>query len=421
MKCKPWSWLIAAVLMLLAAGCQASVAPTPGGSQIQANDGAPQAALTISASQSPQPPAWNCDDPFADATLRFRVDYWNKTDFCQHSVPLSEFRSGGPPPDGIQPIDHPSFVNQVDGDHWLGEEWPVIAFEYQGQARAYPLAMLILHEIVNDEVAGLPVAVTYCPLCNAAIVFHRQVENEILDFGTSGNLRNSDLVMYDRQTQSWWQQLTGQAVVGDYTGTQLEFLPSRTLAWGEFKRLFPQGVVLSRDSGIERFRARYGSNPYPGLDSGRSSPFGVAADSRLPPMQRVAAFVLDGSAYAYPFDELEQMLVINDEIQGQAIAVFWQAGTRSAVDSRSMQDSRAVGSSAVYRRLVQGQELVFEPTDSPGVFKDVASGSHWNMLGRAIDGPLAGQQLEQIIAAEHFWFAWSAFQGEVEIRGAEDK
>jgi hypothetical protein len=138
-------------------------------------------------------------------------------------------------------------------------------------------------------------------------------------------------------------------------------------------------------------------------------------------MQRVAAFVLDGSAYAYPFDELEQMLVINDEIQGQAIAVFWQAGTRSAVDSRSMQDSRAVGSSAVYRRLVQGQELFFEPTDSPGVFKDVASGSHWNMLGRAIDGPLAGQQLEQIIAAEHFWFAWSAFQGEVEIRGAEDK
>ena len=157
---------------------------------------------------------------------------WPHTDFSRHTVPLEEIKSGGPPKDGIPSIDAPRFerLNEGAASGWasrIGNTEPVISLVIRDDARAYPLSILMWHEIVNDVVGGTPVTVTYCPLCNSSLVFERMVENRVLDFGTTGKLRNSDLVMYDRQTESWWQQFGGDAIVGVMSGKHLRLVPSR--------------------------------------------------------------------------------------------------------------------------------------------------------------------------------------------------
>jgi hypothetical protein len=154
-----------------------------------------------------------------------------KTDFSRHSVPLHEIVSGGPPKDGIPAIDRPRFVGARAAGRWLDDSEPVMVVEHEGTAKAYPLSILIWHEIVNDRIAGLPVSVTFCPLCNTALVFDRRLDGRVLDFGTTGRLRHSDLVMYDRQTETWWQQATGEGIVGELVGKKLTWIPSNTLSW----------------------------------------------------------------------------------------------------------------------------------------------------------------------------------------------
>ena len=170
------------------------------------------------------------------------------TDFSRRTVEWNEILSGGPPKDGIPAIDVPSYENVADADAWLSERDPVIFFANNGEARAYPLSILMWHEIANDEVGGLPVSVTFCPLCNASIVFNRQLDDEILDFGTTGRLRNSDLIMYDRQSETWWQQFTGEAIVGEHVGRQLNILPSQVISFGDYAARFPEGSVLAATS-----------------------------------------------------------------------------------------------------------------------------------------------------------------------------
>jgi Protein of unknown function (DUF3179) len=149
-----------------------------------------------------------------------------KTDFSKHCVHYSEIFSGGPPKDGIPAIDAPRFVSVSSADTWLKPKEPVIFLQVGNDARAYPIQILIWHEIVNDTVGGVPVAVTFCPLCNTAIAFERTINGRVLDFGTTGRLRFSNLLMYDRQTESWWQQAIGQAIIGQLTGTQLVARPA---------------------------------------------------------------------------------------------------------------------------------------------------------------------------------------------------
>jgi hypothetical protein len=168
---------------------------------------------------------------------------WSRTDFARSSVPWTDILSGGPPKDGIPAIDQPKFeiVSSVKD---LVPNEPVIGLDIAGDARAYPLRVLIWHEIVNDTVGGKPVTVTYCPLCNAALVFERNVEGRLFDFGTTGKLRHSDLVMYDRQTESWWQQFTGEAIIGEMLGTVLPLVPARLESFADFKARHPEGKVL---------------------------------------------------------------------------------------------------------------------------------------------------------------------------------
>lgn len=291
---------------------------------------------------------------------------------------------------------------------WLEDQEPVISLVINENPRAYPLQILIWHEIVNDQLGDVPVVVTFCPLCNTALVFVRpSIDGDLLNFGTSGNLRNSDLVMWDRQTKSWWQQFTGDAIVGDLTGTQLEFLPTAILSWGDFKDKYPDGEVLSRDTGVSR---NYGSNPYAGYDNVNQFPFlfDGKLDDQILPMTRVLGITYQENSTAYTYDRLFNDLVINDSLGDNPIVIFWKTGTASAVDSSSIQDGRDVGTTGVFVRAVEDQQLTFT-SNGDGTFGDDETGSTWDILGESISGPLKGTILTSVPHHDTFWFAWAAF------------
>jgi hypothetical protein len=285
--------------------------------------------------------------PPADPDVAAFVAQGWKTNFARHSVPYEEIKSGGPSKDGIPAIDEPRFVTTTEADRWLEPREPVIALTIGDETRAYPIQVLIWHEIVNDELAGVPVAVTFCPLCNTAIVFDRRVDGRALDFGTTGKLRHSDLVMYDRQSESWWQQFGGEAIVGRYTGTELEHVPARIVSWNQFTREHPDGRVLSRSTGHER---PYGSNPYEGYDELTTRPsFGAGNldDERLAPKERVVYIVRGGQAVAIPFSVLERRRMVRVDVGGHRLVVRWRPNVASALDSPSIASGRDVGAAEV--------------------------------------------------------------------------
>jgi hypothetical protein len=335
---------------------------------------------------------------------------WN-TNWNKHTIQYSELLSGGPPRDGIPSIDAPRFVSPDEAVGWLADNEPVIALEIEGDARAYPLQILIWHEIANDTVGEVPVVVTFCPLCNAAITFDRRLDGQVYEFGTSGLLRNSDLVMYDRTTESLWQQLTGEAIVGDLAGAQLKFLSSSIVSFADFRAAFRDGMVLSRDTGYGR---DYGRNPYVGYDTIGQRPFlfDGEEDGRLPAMERVVAVALGDSDQvvdvAYPLSVLSELGVINDTQGGHDLVVFHAPGASSALDARSIADGADVGATGVFDPNLEGQKLTFRRDGDQIV--DEETGSAWNVLGQAISGPLAGKSLTPIVHADHFWFAWAAFK-----------
>ena len=354
--------------------------------------GPPRSARALAASQA--------------ASVPFGTSEW-KTDFTRHSVPLAEIMSGGPPKDGIPAIDKPEFVTVAAADEWLKSREPVVFFERGGDARAYPLQILIWHEIANDTVSGVPVAITFCPLCNTAITFNRRVGARVLDFGTTGRLRFSDLVMYDRQTESWWQQATGEAIVGELTGAQLTPLPAQIISWDTFKRAFRSGHVLSRRTGHQR---AYGQNPYAGYDNIDSSPFLYRGprDARLRPMERVVTVSLDTDDAAYPFSVLQKVHVVNDTVGGREIVVLFESGVTSVLDQASIAGSRDIGTAAVFDRRVNGRTLMFTWTGDR--VADQQTGSAWSIFGAAEAGPLRGARLTPVVHGQPFWFAWAVFR-----------
>jgi len=334
-----------------------------------------------------------------------------RTDFSRHSVPLDEFASGGPPRDGIPPIDEPRFtpVRQAEGD----DREPVISLEIAGEARAYPIRVLIWHEIVNDEIAGRPIAVTFCPLCNTSIVFRRELDGRQLRFGTTGNLRLSDLVMWDDRTESWWQQFTGEAVVGELTGAQLEQLPSQLVSLGEFRARHPDGVVLTEETGHDR---PYGRNPYTGYDDVDSPPFLLrdrTPDGRLAPKERVVSIENGRSLVAVPFSALRRRAVVDAAVGSARVTVWWSPGTASPLDAEAVAQGRDVGSAVVYDRRLGGRLLAFAPVD--GRIRDDQTGSVWGRDGVAVSGPLAGERLRAVRYDTPFWFAVAAFRPEARI------
>ena len=337
---------------------------------------------------------------------------WPNTNFDKSLVDLDEIMSGGPPKDGIPPIDAPKFVTVESAAEWIDPREPVIAVIVNQDVRAYPLQILTWHEIVNDTVGDTPVSVTFCPLCNASIVFDRRVKSRTLDFGTTGRLRKSDLVMYDRQTESWWQQLSGRAIVGDMAGTVLTRIPASIVAFEDFRKAYPRAKVLSKDTGHTR---SYGANPYAGYDSIDQHPFLFAdpVDPRLPAMERVLNVSIGEVHKLYPFSAFDSHPVINDSVDGVAVVIFSQMGTLSVLDAATIANARTIASATAWRAHSDGQQLEFELRD--GTITDRNTGSQWSLLGRAVSGPLAGTQLEPAPSGVHFAFAWLAFNPDSEI------
>ena len=277
-----------------------------------------------------------------------------KTDFSSCLVRFDEIRSGGPGRDGIPAIDD-VMIKPVSEETSLVSSEPVISLVINGEARAWPLRYLIWHEIANDTLGGMPVSATYCPLCNAAIVFDRRHQDQVLDFGTTGLLRKSDLVMYDRQTETWWQQYTGQAIIGHYTGQELKTLPSRLENWGAFKARHPDGTVMTISDQTQR---PYGANPYRGYDT---SGFPFLYDGDVPediaPLARVV--VVDGKAWSLDFIR-KQTPYMTD-----GLTITWQAGQNSALDKRDITQGRDIGTVTVTKKndiSGQPQDVAYDVT-----------------------------------------------------------
>ncbi|HEX6233919.1 MAG TPA: DUF3179 domain-containing protein [Jiangellaceae bacterium] len=391
-------------LILLLAACVGTEGPDDAGDSATADPGVDSDDRVADAPEPVQlPQAASGPREDVPSALRDMTD----SAFPEPLIDPAEILSGGPPPDGIPAIDTPTFERVSDVD-WLADDEAVLAIEIDGDARAYPYQILTWHEIVNDTVGGIPVAVTYCPLCNSGVGFDRRVGDKVLDFGTSGRLYASNLVMYDRQTESLWPQLTGQAAVGVMTGTQLAFVPVFPVGWRDFREAHPDGWVLSRDTGYSR---DYGRNPYLGYDAdpGRDPLFGAPTDDeRLFPLERVIALEGVGETVAVLRSLVEQAGVLAETVGGQPLVLLFTEGQNSALEAPSVAEGRDIGTVAVFDPTVDGTVLTFAASGD-GRFTDTQTGSSWTIRGRAVDGPLTGEQLAGYPFIDTFWKSWVAF------------
>jgi hypothetical protein len=310
-----------------------------------------------------------------------------------HVVPPNQIVSGGPPPDGIPSIDNPKFVSANEAK-FLSDSSQVIGIYYNNEAKAYPLLILVWHEIVNDVVGGKPIAITYCPLCFSSLGFVREINGQTVTFGTSGKLYNNNLVMYDRLTKSLWSQIWGEAIAGNLTGYILERVPIDVLPWGEWKKLYPNTIVLGTDTGHRR---SYGSDPYGNYYFNSDIYFPLShKDNRLPLKNIVMGISINGTHKAYPTDRLVRG-VIEDSVGGQDVVLL------SVID----ETARA------FNPIVNGKKLTFQYSE--GNFIDNETRTLWNYDGLAISGPLQGKSLARYPVEIDFWFAWAAFYPDTEI------
>lgn len=325
-------------------------------------------------------------------------------------VPIDEIISGGPPPDGIPSLDAPVFVDAATIGDQLEPDEAVVALEINGDARAYPVRVMIWHEIVNDTVGHVPVSVTYCPLCNSAVSYRREVNGVETTFGTSGSLFASALVMYDRLTESLWTHFDGRAVVGMLAGTQLEPLASPLMAWEDFVAAHPDGQVLDwTQTGHSR---DYGRNPYVGYDDAETEPFlfrGIV-DDRERAKQRVVGITLDETSVAYSMallaDSGESATAVT--VGSRDLVILWKPGQASALDASTVEGGEDVGSVGVFVPELDGSPVTLVAQD--GEFLDQETGSRWTIAGVAVEGPLEGSRLERVEHLDTFWFAWSTYR-----------
>ena len=324
-----------------------------------------------------------------------------ETNGVKHLIPLDKIKGGGPPKDGIPSIDDPVFAG-VQDSQFMSNSDTVIGLYINGEARAYPLFILVWHEIVNDTVGGVPVAVTYCPLCYTNQVFERVIGGQEVEFGTSGKLYNSNLLMYDRLTDSYWSQALGLAVKGELTGHELDLVPFDVITWGDWKELYPDTLVLTTDTGHIR---SYATDPYGNYYTEPRIMFPVEhSDDRLHPKEIILGFEEDGVYKAFRQSDAESHVVINDIVGNSSVLVL----------SMYSENSRA------FDRTVDGKILSFEyDADSDKIF-DTLTNSEWNYEGLAVSGDYAGVQLQRIAYSPGFWFEWVAFHPDTLVFNAGD-
>lgn len=319
-----------------------------------------------------------------------------ETNGVKHSIPLDKIKGGGPPKDGIPSIDNPVFVD-VLGSHFMSDSDTVIGLEINGEVKAYPIFILVWHEIVNDKVGETPISVTYCPLCYTNQVFERVINGKEVEFGTSGKLYNSNLLMYDRFTESYWSQALGMAVKGELTGYQLNLIPFDVITWGDWKTLHPDTMVLTTDTGHIR---SYATDPYENYYTEPRIMFPVEhTDDRMHPKEIIIGFNQDNIYKAYKQNDIESNVVINDSIGNTSIVLISLFSENSRVFERTINDN--------VLDFVYVDEKIF----------DTQTNSEWNYNELSLSGEFEGEQLERMPIEPGFWFEWVAFHPETLVYG----
>jgi len=326
-----------------------------------------------------------------------------ETDGVKHSIPLEDIQVGNPNKDGIPSIDEPVFESIYTADQYLDDNGLGLMVEVSGRYRFYPYQILVWHEIVNDTFMGEELLVTFCPLCYTGIVFDREVEGDVLEFGVSGKLWNSNLLMYDRATESYWSQALGEAVVGEKTGTVLEDYPWLIVSWDTFKTNYSSGQVLSRDTGFNR---DYTQDPYEpeGYYESADVWFTLSnEDGRLHAKEFVYGYDTGDFAKAYSEKDVKEIGIINDQVGDEYLLVFWDD---------NLETVRA------FSRQVDGNVLSFEKTDD--FLRDTTTESLWNFDGEAVSGDHRGIGMSTLILEPSFWFSWATSYPQTEIYQTEN-
>ncbi len=298
---------------------------------------------------------------------------------------------GCPGMDCIPSIDDPQFISAEEASSWLKDDDLVLAVEINNQTKAYPFKILTLHEIVNDELAGEPIAATYCPLCRSGFVFSRELGDRTLELGVSGKLYNANLVMYDRNTETYWSQIGGEAIVGPLVPQSLDIITSTITEWGKWTDAHPGTQVLSRETGIYD-PSSYDRNPYSGYEDSSRVGFGTGStDDRLHPKALVYGVSLDGESKAFPEEKIEKENAINDAVGGHPVL---------------MVENQDTGGIEIFSRDINGGTLEFKVEN--GKLLD-SNGNQWSFDGEALEGENKGSKLERIASHGIYWFAWSEF------------
>lgn len=302
--------------------------------------------------------------------------------------------------DAIPPLYNPKFETAEASDGWLSDSDLVLGYADGDEAFAYPVKILNFHEIVRQEVNGRPIIATYCPLCQSGVVYDPTVDGEVLIFGNTSALYESDMVMLDHQTGSYWVQVSGEAIVGELTGTRLTPLPSQTTTWSLWLEQYPNTLVLSRDTGYERNYNRdpFGSSYAESLNRTGNFAFPVsdaARDPRLEPGASVLGVQLGDTVHVYPLEAVRDG-VFNDEGGETAVVIFVRDSTGAAYDA-----------------TLDGERLTFRLERTR--FVDEQTGSEWGMDGTAVSGELEGTQLSPLPSRASLWFAMIASYPDLEL------
>ena len=310
-------------------------------------------------------------------------------------------------------LDYPKFETIESANRWLKDREPVSVVSINGDVRAYPIQIMFHHDIANDVVGGQPIVVTYCPLCGSALAFDRRLDGHTLEFSYVGALHNSNLLMYDRLSETFWAQAIGEGLVGRYAGQRLKFVSAPVMSFKEFKENEPNGRVLSQDTGYDE---PYGRNRMTDYDTSGpiSRLFRWDVDQRLAAKERVITIEHGDEIVAVPYTALSERKVVTADVGGEEYVILWGPGTASVYAER-MADGIDVGAAVAYSPVVDGRRLRFRATDVDGRFQDRETRTTWTLAGKAIDGPLAGRTLTPAVHGVHFWFVWAAYRPETRV------
>ena len=349
------------------------------------------------------------------------IPYLWKTDTTKKAYGFDEL-SIAAKKDEIKSLDFPKFISKKDASYEFFEHEPAIVVNIGGEARAYPLSILTLYEMCNDSIGGKQIMVTYCPLCNAALVFNRHLTSKkdsigkLFHYGISGLLIHNDMVMYDKETESWWGQLTGECIAGAHAGAVLKMFPSLLISLKDFFDRYPNGKILS-PMAIKQYIQKKGHRPFHHLEhnDSLSSNFYLPekVDHRLPPLEHVLAIHFLDFRKIYPFHELAKKLVLHDIVEKSKIVIFYHEQTVSVLDEDILSKAKKIGSATAFLTYIDGVDYTFKRYGN--YFIDEQTNSKWGITGYCMEGVLKGKQLNILPHTNHFAFAYLAFFPKVAI------